>query len=130
MKNILFVSHSDFPANSAVHVHHFANELVKLGLDCVVAVPHNQESISTLPENLYKVTQFDEIEKLTSLFSNQQPPDVVHAWTPREHVRNYCYALSINYEFKLVIHLEDNEESVTERFLDVSLENWTSDNSR
>ncbi|WP_144876282.1 glycosyltransferase, partial [Hyella patelloides] len=127
MKNILIVSHSHFPSNSAVHVHHFANELVKLGLDCVVAVPHDKNSISTLKGNLYAVTQYDEIDSITDLFSNHQPPDVVHAWTPRQHVKIYCYALSIRYEFKLVIHLEDNEESVIERFLDVSLENWSTE---
>ena len=127
MKNILIVSHSDFPSNSSVHVHHFANELVKLGLDCVVAVPHDKTTISTLKGNMYSVTEYSEINKITELFANHSPPDLVHAWTPREHVRNYCYALSIKYEFKLVIHLEDNEESVIERFLDVSLENWSAE---
>lgn len=125
MKNILIVSHSDFPANSAVHVHHFANELVKLGLDCVVSVPHDKNSISTIEGNLYTVTQYDEIDNITDLFANHCPPDLVHAWTPREQVRKYCYALSISYEFKLVIHLEDNEESIVERFLDISLDNWS-----
>ena len=125
MKNILIVSHSDFPSNSSVHVHHFANELVKLGLDCVVAVPHDKSTIYTLKGNLYSVTQYSEIDNITDLFANHSPPDLVHAWTPREHVRNYCYALSVKYEFKLVIHLEDNEESVTERFLNISLENWS-----
>jgi len=127
MKNILIVSHSDFPSNSSVHVHHFANELIKLGLDCVVAVPYDEDSISTLKGNLYSVTKYDAIDNIENLFANKQPPDLVHAWTPREHVRTYCYALSIRYEFKLVIHLEDNEESVIERFLDVSLENWSAE---
>lgn len=127
MKNILIVSHSHFPTNSSVHIHHFANELVKLGLDCVVAVPNDPENIGTLKGNLYSVTQYNEIDKIRDLFANRQPPDLVHAWTPREHVRSYCYALSIKYEFKLVIHLEDNEESVIERFLDVSLDNWSTE---
>jgi glycosyltransferase involved in cell wall biosynthesis len=122
MKNILLVSHSDFPANSAVHVHHFANELTKLGFDCVVAVPHNKNSISSLTGNLYKVTQYDEIEQIKTLFNNQQGPDLVHAWTPREHVRIYCNALAAEYEFKLVVHLEDSEESVIQRYLNLSLE--------
>lgn len=122
MKNILMVSHSDFPANSAVHVHHFANELVKLGYDCVVAVPHNKDSVGKLKGNLYKVAQYNEIEQIQALFCNQQSPDLVHAWTPREHVRIFCNALSAKYEFKLVIHLEDSEESVIQRFLNLSLE--------
>ena len=127
MKNILIVSHSDFPSNSSIHVHHFANELVKLGLNCVVAVPHDKSTIYTLKGNLYSVTQYSEIENITDFFANHLPPDLVHAWTPREHVRNYCYALSMKYEFKLVIHLEDNEESVIERFLDISLEDWSTE---
>ena len=113
MNNILLVSHSRFPSNSSVHVHHFANELIKLGLDCVVAVPTQKEKIEPLKGNLYRITQYDEVDAFANFYSNQQPPELVHAWTPRQHVSNYCYALSIRYEFKLVIHLEDNEEHIT-----------------
>ncbi|MDJ0743973.1 MAG: glycosyltransferase family 4 protein [Xenococcaceae cyanobacterium MO_167.B27] len=127
MKNILLVSHARFPTNSAVHVHHFANELVKLGLDCVVAVPNDENSISTLKGNLYSVTQYNQIDNITDFFANHCPPDLVHAWTPRENVRNYCYALSIRYEFKLVIHLEDNEELLIERFFGISSKNWSTE---
>ncbi|BAQ65878.1 glycosyltransferase [Geminocystis sp. NIES-3709] len=130
MKNILVVSHSDFPMNSAVHVHHFANELIKLGLDCVVAVPLNQNSVSSLKDNLYKVTCYSDIDNLCSYFSNNQPPDIVHCWTPREHIRLYCYHLSQFYEFNLVIHLEDSEESIIERFFKIPIKNWTSENDR
>ncbi len=122
------VSHSDFPANSAVHVHNFANGLVEKGFDCVVAVPHNKNSISTLKGNLHKVTQYDEIEQIRELFDNQQAPDLVHAWTPREHVRIYCNALSARYEFKLVVHLEDSEESVIQRYLNLSLSEIMAEN--
>ncbi len=125
MKNILFVSHSDFPANSAVHVHHFANELIELGYDCVVAVPKDKHSIKTVGGNLYKLTQFDEYDSVVQLFANQQPPDIVHAWTPRQHVRKYCYSLSLLHQFALVIHLEDNEESIIENFLQIPLEQWS-----
>ncbi len=121
IQNILMVSHSDFPANSAVHVHHFANELVKQGFDCIVAVPHNKGSIATMTNNLYQVTQYDEIDEIESLFNNQQPPDLVHGWTPREHVRIYCNALAAKYQFKLIVHLEDSEESVIQRFLNLPL---------
>ena len=128
MKNILMISHSDFPANSTVHIHHFANELVKIGYDCVVSVPHDKNSITSLKGNLYGVTQYDEIEQIHTLFSNQQPPDLVHAWTPRERVRIYCNALSAQYEFKLVIHLEDNEESLIQCYLNLPLEQISGEN--
>ena len=125
MKNILFVSHSDFPANSTVHIHHFANELTELGYDCIVALPEDKHSIKTVGGNLYKLTQFDEIQSVKGLYDNKQPPDIVHCWSPRQHVRNYCYDLSLLYQFALVVHLEDNEESIIEKFLQISLDDWS-----
>ncbi|MDY7002582.1 MAG: glycosyltransferase family 4 protein [Cyanobacteriota bacterium] len=120
MKNILFVLYEDFHSNSALHVHHFANNLVKLGFDCVVAVPRNKQTVSQVGEHLahlYKVTEYGEFYRLNKLFENQQGPDVVHVWTPREVTRNYCHKLRKAYSFKLVIHLEDNEEYVLEKYL-------------
>jgi glycosyltransferase involved in cell wall biosynthesis len=116
MKNILFVSPSDFPSNSAVHIHHFANELVILGFDCIVAVPNDRDSVSQMQYPLYRVTQFDQIDNLINLFENHQAPDIVHAWTPRELVRRYCMLLEESFQFKLIIHLEDNESTLLERF--------------
>lgn len=125
MRNILLVSHSDFPTNSAVHVHHFANELVKMGMDCVVAVPKDKNSIHSLKHtNLYKVTQYDEGKNIKDLFDHKQPPDLVHCWTPREHVRIYCEQLSQHYNFLLVVHLEDNEEAVAARLLQNPSNQW------
>lgn len=126
MKNILMVSHSDFPMNSAIHVHHFANELIKLGLDCVVAVPWDEKSVTSVEGNLYKVTSYQDITNICHYFTNHQPPDIVHCWTPREHVRIYCYHLASLYDFKLVIHWEDSEECIIERFFNISVKDWTS----
>lgn len=117
MQNILFVLYHDFHSNSAVHVHHFANHLVTQGLDCVVAVPNNKNTVSDIGKNLYEVTEFSEISELASLFHNNKAPDIVHAWTPREVVRLYCEKLGKKYDFKLFIHLEDNEEHLLEKFL-------------
>ncbi|MFM7546276.1 MAG: glycosyltransferase, partial [Synechococcales cyanobacterium] len=119
----LFVSPCDFPSNSAVHIHHFANELVTLGFDCVVAVPNDQHLVSQMRNPLYKVTQFNQIDNLTSLFENHQTADIVHAWTPRELVRRYCMLLEEAYQFKLIIHLEDNESTILERFYNNSISN-------
>ena len=124
------VSHSDFPMNSAIHVHHFANELIKLGLDCVVAVPWDEKSVASIQGNLYQVTRYQDIANICSYFSNNQPPDIVHCWTPREHVRIYCYHLASLYNFKLVIHWEDSEECIIERFFNIPVKDWTSEFDR
>jgi glycosyltransferase involved in cell wall biosynthesis len=123
MLNILFVLYHNFSSNSAVHVHHFANNLVELGCDCVVAVPDSLPTISCLGNHLYKITEFNEIKNLKKLFSNQQPPDIVHAWTPRIIVQRYCDELRKIYEFKLVVQLEDNEEHLIEKLLGRPFEN-------
>ncbi|MGK7920850.1 MAG: glycosyltransferase family 4 protein [Trichodesmium sp.] len=120
MKNILFVLYEDFHSNSALHVHHFANNLVKLGFNCVVSVPRNKQTVSQVGEhltNLYQVTEYREFYRLNEFFDNQKGPDLVHVWTPREITRNYCQKLRKAYKFKLVIHLEDNEEYVLEKYL-------------
>lgn len=125
MKNILLVSHCDFPSNSAIHVHHFANELVRLKLDCVVCVPNDKHTICKVRNNLYEVTQFSEVKDVAKLFKNQQQPEIVHAWTPREHVRTYCNQLKKRFQFKLVVHLEDNEESLLEKLLNKSIREFS-----
>ncbi len=122
--NILLVSHSDFPTNSAVHVHHYANELVKLGCDCIVAVPYNQDSVREMSDCLYSVIDYNQRDQLPSKFKNGLPPQIAHCWTPREHVRKFCCQLSVQYDIALIVHLEDNEECVTSRFLGIPLENF------
>ncbi len=121
-KNILFVLYNDFRANSAMHVHNFANQLTLLGYDCAVAVPKNKDTADLQQERLYAVTEFGEIGQLGKCFYNGKGPDIVHAWTPREVVRTYCEALRQRFEFALFIHLEDNEEHILEKYLGNSLD--------
>lgn len=117
MQNILFVLYNDFHSQSAIHVHHFANNLITQGLDCVVCVPRDKVTVSLMGKTSYKVTEFSEISHLKDFFSNGCGPDIVHAWTPREVNRIYCDQLRKLYDFKLVIHLEDNEEYIVEKDL-------------
>jgi len=117
-KNILFVLYNDFQANSAMHVHNFANQLTLLGYDCVVAVPKNKDLADEIhQQRLYGVTEFSEIDRLQNCFYNGTGPDIVHAWTPREVVRLYCAALRELYDFALFVHLEDNEEHILQKYL-------------
>ena len=83
MQNILFVLYNDFHSQSAIHVHHFANNLIIQGLDCVVCVPRDKHTVTLLQNTSYKVTEFSEISNLKDFFRNGKEPDIVHAWTPR-----------------------------------------------
>ena len=115
MSNILFVLYHDFSANSAVHVHNFANELARIGHATSVAFPDGDDTGAGLGEQRYSVVRYPEVDgNWRRVFSNDAPPDVVHAWTPRENVRLFCEKLRSLCPFALVIHLEDNEELILE----------------
>ena len=121
MSNILFVLYHDFSANSAVHVHNFANQIAALGHSTAVAIPQDIDRGAGLGEQNYSVHRFDRVDgEWSHIFSNGQPPDIVHAWTPRENVRLFCEKLAGFSEFALFVHLEDNEEHILEVNLGVS----------
>ncbi len=115
MSNILFVLYHDFSANSAVHVHNFANELARRGHQTAVAYPEGGDTGAALGPQAYAIATFAQVDGVWSkLFPNGAAPDVVHAWTPRENVRLFCEKLRSLCAFRLVVHLEDNEELILE----------------
>lgn len=115
MSNILFVLYHNFSANSAVHVHNFANQLADLGHSAAVAIPDEGDRGRGLGEQNYSVVSFDRVDgEWTKVFSDGQPPDIVHAWTPRENVRLFCEKVAGFCTFSLFVHLEDNEELILE----------------
>ena len=107
--NILFVLYNDFACNSASHVHALANELAKLGHDCVVAVPANKESRSNLGAARYREVDFGEALTEEFAFTDGRGPDLLHAWTPREVVRTFCETMQKRHACHLFVHMEDNE---------------------
>jgi glycosyltransferase involved in cell wall biosynthesis len=122
-RNILFVLYHDFTANSALQVHNFANQLAMLGHGVCVAIPWGEDTGAHLGEQKYTVRFFSQVEgDWNRLFANALPPDVVHAWTPRENVRLFCEKLRGLCSFALLIHLEDNEELILEANLGTSFE--------
>jgi glycosyltransferase involved in cell wall biosynthesis len=123
VSNILFVLYHDFSANSAVHVHNFANQIAALGHSTAVAIPDDTDRGAGLGEQKYSVQRFDQVDgEWARVFPNGQPPDVVHAWTPRENVRLLCEKLAGFCDFALFVHLEDNEELILEVNLGTSFE--------
>ena len=115
MSNILFALYHDCGANSAVHVHNFANRLADLGHSTAVAIPEDKDTGSALGPQVYPVLRFDRVDgDWSHLFPDGRPPDIVHAWTPRENVRLFCEKLAGFCEFALFVHLEDNEELILE----------------
>ncbi len=108
--NILFVNYGDFTSNSLNHIGGFANALCAQGHACAVAVPVNRASISAFPRPNFVPATFEEVLSGRSPFPNGLAADIIHAWTPREHVRKFVLAYQRLARARLVIHLEDNED--------------------
>jgi glycosyltransferase involved in cell wall biosynthesis len=107
--NIIFVGHCDFTGNSTMHLFSIANLLEKWGHSCVVCVPTRPETVLDHGKPLFRVLDHDTIVRRGVSFSNGDGPDLVHAWTPRELVRETTLALASRYDAPFFVHLEDNE---------------------
>lgn len=121
--NILFVNHAGLTSNSAGHVAFFAQALARHGDACRLAVPNFDEDAAAVGEEAADLLAgcpalgFQETLERPSAFPDGRAADVVHVWTPREHVRKFAFAyLQQAPAARLCIHLEDNERFVTERF--------------
>ena len=81
-----------------------------LGFDCTIACPAPPAARTAVNFGEIPIVGFD--AALTSrIHLNGEAPDIVHAWTPREHVRRFCSRLcECTQPARTVIHLEDNEE--------------------
>ena len=119
--NVLFFCHADFASNSMGHIAGFAGGLSALGCPCAAAIPgDDRTSYGALGENSpLRPFLFSETwERVGTLFPDGRPADIIHAWTPREHVRRAVERCQQEMpEARLVVHLEDNELHLTARFL-------------
>ena len=111
--NILFVLPHRLDSNSGYHVQLHAGRLQALGADCTVAIPDREhvESAGRLRARAYSQILGDAVG---ACFLDARGPDIVHAWTPREIVRRFVESLRQRLPCPLIIHIEDNEEYLTE----------------
>ena len=85
--NIVFVNYDDFTSNSAVHIFNLANELVDRGAGCAVVVPGDPATVGLIGEPRFQALDFRDARRGALRFPDGAPPTLVHAWTPREAVR-------------------------------------------
>ncbi|MEA2085012.1 MAG: glycosyltransferase, partial [Thermodesulfobacteriota bacterium] len=113
--NILFVLYQSIDSNGGLHAQlHAARLMAVQGADCLFAVPREGKQSQTDKTTDPQVRTFAQIEKNGLAFADGRGPDIIHAWTPREVVRVFCEKLLKKHPCPLVIHLEDNEEYLTE----------------
>jgi len=109
--NILFILHGSFASNSALHVAALANELSTQAHDCMVACPHDLETLAYHASPRFRGVAFAEAEQNLT-FANGGDVDLIHAWTTRENVRRLTEKLRVRHKAKVIVHLEDNEQEI------------------
>jgi glycosyltransferase involved in cell wall biosynthesis len=112
--NVVYVLHQSLDRHGGSQVKLHAQRLKSTGADYIIAVPTESVQAEKLKTNGDNVRTFEQIEKNGLVFADNRGPDIVHAWTPRELVRIFCEKLALRYPCPLVIHLESNEEYLTE----------------
>ncbi|MEO2048021.1 MAG: glycosyltransferase family 4 protein [Pirellulales bacterium] len=113
---VLFVNYLDFEGTSGIHVFHLLNALEEQGVDCTVAVPNRPESVSCFGTPKFKAISYNQaIEELAP----SGDLDLVHSWGPREITRRLSLSVAKKAGIPYVVHIEDNEENITARFLGV-----------
>jgi glycosyltransferase involved in cell wall biosynthesis len=115
---VVFVSHCDFKGNSAMHVFSIANELQALGVSSAVFVPNDPETVHAHGVPRFRFGQYEDALRGPLIFPDGRGPDLIHAWTPRESVRQFTQTLLQRYVVPYIVHLEDNEEVILENELE------------
>jgi len=114
LMNILFVNHGGPNTNSMQHIRAFAAALHAQGHPCSILL----QFIDTPTDQCGKSISCHTVEEMVNNgypFPDKQPPDIIHAWTPREPVRQILAQLPPAPGAKLLIHLEDNEAEILKR---------------
>ncbi len=109
--NILFVHYGSFSSNSINHIGPFAAELKKQGYDVAIALPELDTSFRYFPYHEVPVYSYEDLLEDPNRFSGK-PPEIIHAWTPREIIRQFVDELRQKVSAPYIIHLEDDEMAI------------------
>jgi len=110
---VLFLHYGTFDSNSAIQTFHFANALTELGVDVAVC-GRAADRIAGVGEPRFEHFEYPELGSRVDRYRGSGEELVVHAWTPRERVREATERVVRRVGAPYVVHLEDNEEHLIE----------------
>lgn len=111
---IVFINYFSYELASGVHIHFIANELTRLGHQCMVVLPF-VDNTDTFGEPLYAFSSYEDFAR--DLANGRYGEDtILHAWTPRENVRLVTLLAARTLNIPYFVHLEDNERRILESY--------------
>jgi glycosyltransferase involved in cell wall biosynthesis len=109
---IAFVNYRAITSNSGNHILRFARELRRLNHEVIIANfkiandnAHDAHGIANL--------SYSEFWEVVERGLVDRAGLILHAWTPRENVRSFVERLALRWNLPYLVHLEDNEISLT-----------------
>lgn len=113
--NVLFVLPDSLNSSCGYSAINLAKKLVLQKVNCAVAVPQVHGDLTN--STAIPVKSFSDINIHGTGLPAGGHVDIIHAWTAQELVREFCVELQKKFPAKLVIHLQNNEEYLTEKIL-------------
>jgi hypothetical protein len=98
--------------------------MAALGHRVHVCVPGGKQTATLLGTPQFSCFTYDEALSAPHALADNTGLTVIHAWTPREHVRRFSDQLRGQLRCPLLVHLEDNEDVVTAANLGMELEHY------
>ncbi|MDB6072783.1 MAG: hypothetical protein JWO89_423 [Verrucomicrobiaceae bacterium] len=115
--NILFINYGQAGNNTTHHMAGFALAAKLAGHEVAMAAPKGTGEWPLGQGLSMPLFDYKTASQWGNVFKNGQPPGLVHAFGPREGVRQFVFFLyRKGLDAALMIHLEDNEEALMERF--------------
>jgi len=110
---VIFVAYQDFHSNSSIQIFSLANRMAGLAHRVHVCVPGGKQTATLLGQPQFSCCTYEEALVNPESITDGTDFTIIHAWTPREHVRKFCEQLSNRLGCPVLVHLEDNEDVVT-----------------
>jgi glycosyltransferase involved in cell wall biosynthesis len=110
--NVLLIAASEFAGNSALHTLSVARFMQARGIECAVSYRSDDHNVRPRGDWPFRICDHRETMHNGVLFPDGRGPDLIHAWTPREHVRKLTERMVERYGCPYIVHLEDNEEVI------------------
>ncbi len=121
---VIFVAYQDFHSNSSIQIFSLANRMANMGHRVHVCVPGGKQTATLLGRPEFSCSTYDEALENPASFADHEGLTIIHAWTPREHVRRFTEQLSGRLHCPVLVHLEDNEDVVTSANLGQELDRF------
>jgi hypothetical protein len=95
--NVLLIAASEFAGNSALHTLSVARFMQARGIECAVSCRSDDNNVRPRGNWPFLICDHRETAHNGVLFPDGRGPDLVHSWTPREHVRKLTESMVERY---------------------------------